>query len=247
MPATEPSILLTRPVARSQEFAKALRDRIGDDLNIVISPVMRIESCAGIAPFPADHLAIFTSASAVTAMRDHMPVPGTPAFCVGKATTSAAQSAGWDAIFAGEDANALVDQLIGNPPGKPLIHLRGEHTRGQVAARLASNSMQCSERIIYRQIEESLTELAQKTLKSDLPVIIPLFSPRSATLLLAKLPQQSGKLWLVTMSAAVTQAWGNGPRDRLVEAATPDQPAMLAAAASLISQLRKLEGKDGAG
>lgn len=247
MPATGPSILLTRPAARSESFARALRDRFGDDLNIVIAPVMRIESCVGDAPFPDGHAAVFTSVSAVAAMRDHMPATATGAFCVGPATTQAARDAGWDAICAGQDADALVARLLRDRPARPLIHLHGEHARGRIAARLSAANVRCEERIIYRQIEEPLTVSAQNLLKTASPVIIPLFSPRSAALLLARLPGQTGTLWLATLSVAVTQAWGTGPQARLTQAETPDLKGMLAALSPLISQVRKLEGGGAAG
>lgn len=247
LPVSGPSILLTRPVGRSERFARQLRDRFGADLKIEIAPIMRIESCVGADPLPPGHAVIFTSTSAVQVLCDQMPGTGIAAFCVGTATTQAARDAGWDAICAGRDARELVDTLLANPPEMPLIHLRGSHVRGAVAAQLDAQSVPCTERIVYRQMENSLTVTAQNLLKSASPVILPLFSPRSAELLSARVPQQSGDLWLVTLSDAVTRAWGTTPYARIAQAETPDLPGMLAAMAPLISQVRKLEGGGRAG
>ncbi len=238
---------MTRPAARSDRFAQALRAQFGDDLNIVIAPVMRIESCAPPDAVPPQTDVIFTSASAVAALCDQMPAPGTAAFCVGTATTQAARAEDWQASCVGPDADALVAGLLRDPPSRPLIHMRGTHARGDVAGRLSANGVPCAECVVYRQVAETLTVPAQKLLKSASPVIVPLFSPRSARLLSDKLPPQTGDLWLVTISAAATRAWGDAPCARLVQAETPDLPGMLAAMAPLISQVRKLEGGGRAG
>ena len=246
MAASRPSILVTRPAARADAFARALRARFGADLNIVTAPIMQIESTGLTDPIPRDAAVIFTSVSAVHAIRDHLSGTGRRAYCVGQNTARAAAEAGWSIGATVADADDLVSALLRTPPDAPLVHLRGTHSRGAVAQRLTGGGVPCTERLVYRQIAQCLTVSAKNLLRTASPVILPLFSPRSAALVAADLPAPVRDLWVATLSPAVTQAWGAAPAARLVEARSPDRPGMLNALDDLISQARTLEGNDGA-
>ena len=138
MDTPRPVLLMTRPRAASERFVSALPVEVADRVEVCIAPLMEIAlSDAPITAADAQGV-IFSSANGVQAARAAGLEPRLPAFCIGRATTAAATGAGWDARFAGEDADALVATLARTRPATPLLHLHGAHTRGDIAGRLTA-------------------------------------------------------------------------------------------------------------
>ena len=156
------------------------------------------------------------------------------AFCVGDRTAKAAPAAGFDAISAQGDANALLALLVGQKIAGPLLLLHAEDTVGDVQNRLISAGIETVSAITYRQKPQPLTAEAEAVLQSDTPVILPIFSPRSAHLLAAEIKRIGGKapLWLAALSPAVAEAF-DLPIALIQIAARPDAAAMLAAVTEL--------------
>jgi len=126
---------------------------------------------------------IFTSANGVAAYLAAQGPKTLPCYTVGDATAHAAQEAGLRATSAGGDAEALIARIMAdNAPG-PMLHLRGAHARGDIAERLSAQGCPVSQAIVYHQHAQPLSDQAASLLLGDRPVILPLFSPRSATLL----------------------------------------------------------------
>ncbi|MCW1918968.1 uroporphyrinogen-III synthase [Rhodobacter sp. KR11] len=191
-----PLILLTRPEAQSQRFARDL------GLPCLISPL--------IAPrflhpeIPAHRALILTSETGALAARG---LPPCRAYCVGDQTAATARALGFDAVSAQGDAKALI-ALILTDPVAPLLHLRGCEARGDIAARLTAAGLPTAEALAYAQEERPLTAEAIAALRGTAPVLVPLFSPRSATLLAAELARigATAPLRVVAMSQAVAEA-----------------------------------------
>ena len=61
--------------------------------------------------------------------------PGLPVFAVGARTAEIARGAGYEAQSADGDADDLVRMILGARPAGPLLHLRGESSRGDDRAR----------------------------------------------------------------------------------------------------------------
>lgn len=220
-------VLLTRPEAEAQGFAKALVRRFEDRVRPVVAPLMAVEYLApGLPPGPFDGV-VFTSAAGVEgATRLRADLPGL-AWCVGTKTAARAQSAGFRARSADGDADALVSAILADPPAGRLLHLRGEDSRGAVAERLFSAGIETVSAIVYRQVPQSLTAAASALLQMDEPVIVPLFSPRSARLFAAQVPSPRAALHLVVMSGAVAEAAHDIPARSTTQATRPDAGAML--------------------
>lgn len=222
-------VLLTRPKAQSQAFARALEDRFGPQVRPVIAPLMEVEPLA--PPLPDGPFAgvIFTSANAVAAAGALEPLPRL-AWCVGDRTAQAAQSAGFVARSAGGDAGALVAAILADPPAGRLLHLRGEETRGGVAERLAAAGVETLSLTVYRQAAQQMPEAGRALLAAPGPVVVPLFSPESARRLGAELTAPAkATLRLVAMSAAVAEAAQGIDQGGLWVAGRPDAAAMLEA------------------
>lgn len=213
----QPPVLLTRPVAVAMPLAELLRAR---GVTVTVSPLIRIDP-VGEVPNVAG--ALLTSGAAVARIMAAGGVSGTPAWVVGPRTAELARAAGFDVRGVGRDVAALVDLVPDDAP--PLTHLRGEETRGDLAARLAARGLQVSEAVIYRQSAQPLSPEGETLLRSG-PVLIPLYSPRSAVLLAQACPPGSQRNFrLLALSPAVAAAC---PVPPLGVSETPDGTGMLA-------------------
>ena len=167
-----------------------------------------------------------------------------PAWCVGEATTAAARAQGWDAECAGRDAEDLVQTLIARRPDAPLIHLRGVHARGDIAARLSAAGIETREAVIYDQRLLPLVPQAVQALAGTEPVIVPLFSPRAARHF-ASLATGRAPVFIAAMSHAVAKSVSPLNFNRLEVSDAPTARAMAQVVTSLVAQARRVVGGSG--
>lgn len=231
MPAQpRPPVLLTRPAAQSVRFADQLRARFGP-LRVVIAPLMAPVFLRPALPDQAAGV-IFTSETGVAAAVAGGWVLPRLAFCVGDRTAQAAQAAGFDARSAGGDATALVAMLAQDGAPGRLLHLRGAEARGDVAATLTAAGIPADEAVVYDQQAQPLTAEARAVLAAATPAILPLFSPRSARLIIAA-GRWRAPLWIAALSPAVADEI-TGHAARIAVAGHPDAAHLLDAIDSLI-------------
>jgi uroporphyrinogen-III synthase len=230
-------VLITRPLVEAQAFRASLAVRLGERVCALVTPLMAVEYLLPDLPAGPFAAVIFTSASAVAgAVRLQAELPRC-AFCVGAATAERARAAGFSAVSADGDADALVEMVRAASPVGRLLYLRGKDTRGEVAERLNSAGIETESLVVYRQTPQPLAPEAQALLRSEGPVLVPLFSPASARLFAAALPDDARAiLYLVALSRAVADAAASVPREALVLARRPDAEAMLDAVATLLDQ-----------
>jgi uroporphyrinogen-III synthase len=200
-------VLVTRPIAEARAFAAVLGDRFGARVRPVLSPLMALKVLTPALPPGPFAGVIFTSAAGVEAAQRLRPELPPDAWCVGRKTAERAAAAGFRARSADGDAAALVAAILADAPDGRLLHLHGEDTRGEVAKRLVLAGIETVSLTIYRQESQPLSPEGTAVLASEGPVILPLFSPRSAALFDAAMPPGSrATLHLVAMSAAVAEA-----------------------------------------
>lgn len=177
--------------------------------------------------------AIFSSSNGVA----HAPAGlGRSAYCVGEATTSAALAKGWRAEMRGTTADSLVASLIQNPPHGRMVHMSGTHTRGDIAARLEAHGMQVETVAVYDQVAQKLSTEALALLASAHPVIVPLFSPRTAKLFSCE-AHGCANVHVIAFSKAVAQSLDRASYATVALSSAPDSTAMQAAIASVLSDL----------
>jgi uroporphyrinogen-III synthase len=237
-----PTLLLTRPAEASDRFAAQLRGVLGDRMpEVLVAPLMRVDYAGRLPEMAEVAELIFTSANGVRAYAAAGGPRDRPAWTVGAATAEAARRAGMKPRAAGGDARALISEIEAAHPSGCLLHVRGEHARGGVAQRLRAAGLDAQEAVLYRQILLPLGDAARRRLDRDAPVIVPLFSPRTAAQFAA---QHGGRapLLLAALSAAVADEVAHLPAQRLVVADRPDAPAMLAAVSALLDHAAWLEG-----
>lgn len=218
------TLVLTRPEAQSREIAAAL----GKSVPVIISPVMQIVA-AGRVPEIADYAGVvLTSANALA----HAPdLRGKPAYCVGERTAQAARKAGAEIRLVARDADDLVARFEG--PG-PLLHLRGEHVRGHIAERLRSAGIETDSMVVYRQESLPLTPEAKAVIEGPNPVVLALYSPRSASLVGERIGRPGPALHTIAMSEAVARAWHAQTGGEAEVVPVPTGDAMLTAMRSAL-------------
>ena len=152
-----------------------------------------------------------------------------PAFCVGPRTAQVAKAAGFVPIGVADNAENLL-ALILAAPVVPLLHLRGREVRGDLAKRLSASGVPTTDAIIYAQEKQPLTAQAVALLRGDQPILLPLFSPRSAEILRAECLRIGRKapIAVIAISTAVAEVVADLSRDIAVSAA-PDGESMLQA------------------
>ncbi len=149
-----------------------------------------------------------------------------------------ARAAGFDPRSAAGDATALLALIKRDVPAGPLLHLHGRESRGHIADALNSAGIETHEIIVYAQMAQRLTPAACQILAAEGPVILPLFSPRTATLFCAEVGKtaQMAPLMVAALSMAVVDAL-SGLRHQQIEVADrPDAEAMMDAIGRLLDR-----------
>lgn len=231
-----PIVLITRPETAAARFLDGLRAGTDAAFEAIVAPLMRIVALpvavrtAGLAGI------VLTSENGAAVAAGLGLAPGLPAFCVGARTAEVARHAGFDALVAAGNADALVAMILSRGASGRLLHLRGAHVRGDVAARLRQGGVSCDEAIVYEQVEQPLSVRAQRVLSDRRAVIAPLFSPRTVSILAQHGPF-SAPLNLVAISEAVEREAAVLRPARLVCARTSDSAAMCAATIDMIAKV----------
>lgn len=229
-------VLLTRPQAQGEGFARKLTHRFGDRVRPVIAPLMSPEYLSPPAPEGRFAAVVFTSSHGVEgAVRLGLDLPKV-AFCVGRSTAAAASAAGLDARSADGNADDLLAAIKHEAPNGRILYIRGVDTSGDLCNALFKNGFYAVSLQVYLQKPIPFLRESLDLLRRDWPVILPLFSPRSARLFRDAMPSDTrAKLSVVAMSDAVALAAADIPHAALLVARNPDAPGMLDAIESLLA------------
>ncbi len=224
--------LLTRPQPQSDRFAAALVARFGPRLTITNSPLIApafLSPTLAKRPYSA---LILTSETGAQSVAHHPNLPSR-AYCVGHRTAQTARSLGLTALSADGDAGDLIALIRAAAESGPLLHLRGVDARGDIAATLSAAGIPTDQSITYDQRPQPLSAAARALLDGANPVLLPLFSPRTATLLAAQGPFRA-PLLVASLSAAVAAAAAPLAATRQATADAPNADALLTAVSTII-------------
>ena len=230
--APRPTVLLTRPETQSLRFAADLRRRFGP-VSVVLSPVLRIVPRRGPVPLADVAAVVLTSENGARALAAAADVAGMRAYCVGDRTAKVATAAGMRAVSARGDADDLVALVAAERPGGRVLFAHGAETRGRVAERLRAAGVAVDSVVLYDRAEQPPTAGARALLDGAAPVVLPVFSPRSAALAARMAACARAPLWLAALSPAVDAAWTGPAPARRVVADRPDAKALLDAMQAL--------------
>ncbi len=234
--APELSILLTRPAAQSERFARDLRARFGPDLSIVISPLLAPRFVVPTLPSRRPAALVFTSETGVAGFARISENPGLPAWCVGSRTARAAAAAGFAARDVQGDADALIRTILAADQAGPLLYIRGRDQAAALADTLRKAGLETDEAIVYQQEVQPLSAKGAALFTATAPVVAPLFSARTASVFAGAQAAASRRapLWIAALSDGVARAAAAARPDRLAIADQPDADALLVAIAKLV-------------
>lgn len=240
-----PILLMTRPRNGSDRFLSILPKDVRARITICHAPLIRIEPLGGDIDLAGVAGVIFSSANGVAAAATQSEWRDLPAYCVGGATTKAAQQAGWSARMLGPTADALVAALLQAAVPGPLLHLTGVHTRGNVAQRLTNAGLATHRQPVYDQQLLPFSEQVKALVGGSQPVIAPIFSPRTARHFVGQCPKIA-HLYLIAISPAAAKPLSNMPCSALTVAARPDAAAMAEQVENMVNHLCRVESSGGA-
>lgn len=223
-----PPILVTRPEPQATRFGRALRaeDWTG---RVFVSPLMvPVFPHVSVPARPFAAIVLTSETGALAAAR----LPGLPrlAWCVGDRTAQVARAKGFTTRSAQGDAAALAALIQGEQAKGPLLYLHGRETRGNLAETLNSAGIETIPLLAYAQDPRPLTQAALRLIRSPGPVVLPILSPRTATLLVAAWQAGGAKATphVVAMSPAVAEAARPLMPATLDIAVRPDGDSLLA-------------------
>lgn len=232
------TILMTRPRAASLRWASSL---VARDYECLIDPLLRVETIPGARPHGDFQAVIFTSTNAPEALLEQgetlSDLLALPCFCVGPSTGAAARAFGFTDIRCGaSDSGALAELIIAQITAKerPLLHVCGETAEKKAYDALDKAGVAVMSWPIYRAV--AADDLAAETLarfRADGIDIVPVFSPRSARILVSlieknRLVQQCHRIVAIGLSPAVADVLRTLPWRRLRVAAAPREDEVLA-------------------
>ena len=240
------TVLLTRPVAQSRRFAEQIRDRLGPGVRVVIAPLMRIEPRGPLPELAPGDVPVFTSESGAEAFAALGGRCAGPAYAVGGRTAAVARRLGFAPVTEGPgDGAGLAGRIAADAPkgGGVLWHLHGTHVAGDVTAMLQAQGIRAREAAIYDQVAMPLGAEAAALLAGDRPVLVPVFSPRTARLLAGDLAGARAPLGLAAISPAVAAELPVQSAGKVAVAARAEAAAVLDVLADLAGNPRFLEGR----
>lgn len=203
-----PTILLTRAQAQSERFAAQIVARYGAGVDVALHPLVDI--CPLDVDLALDGVSAlaFTSENGVLAYAALTARRDMPAFCVGRKTARCATELGMsahDADGALQDLVALIVKTV--PQQARVLHLHGRHQTGNLASLLRVKGWNADELAIYDQRARAPSAAFFQLVRGQTPLVVPLFSPRSAKLFFSALPEDAApKLRLIAISQACFDA-----------------------------------------
>ncbi len=232
------TLLLTRPETAAVRFAAQAEAALGRFGQVIHAPIFQIVPLTPFPDIPNDAEIAFTSENAVRIAAPHLSEWKRPVWCVGAQTAAAARSAGLTPEVAGGTAKNLADALLAARLPSPVVHLGGVHQAGDLVGRLQAEGQSARRISIYDQRPCPLSATARTALAGSRPIVLPLFSPRSAALLSESLmdPPPKAPLAVVPLSEAAARAW-TGPSSTLRVAERPDAAAVIAAMGYIIDAI----------
>lgn len=174
----KPTLIITRPAPQAARFATQMKTQWSGD--IIVSPLLEIAPIDAVPPIVNAY--IFTSANGVAQTERLSLDTDLPAYCVGQKTADAAQNAGFRTVVGPGNAAGLIDTITNANTSGPLAMIRGTHARGNVASSLQNRGIECADIIAYDQKPMQLNAAARAALSGKNPVVVCLFSPRTAAL-----------------------------------------------------------------
>ncbi|MCA8869537.1 MAG: uroporphyrinogen-III synthase [Rhodobacteraceae bacterium] len=182
------TIILTRPKAQADVYARQLKAEFGDAIEVIIAPLLTIRQVAAeFEPGNVSYL-MFTSINAVESFAAQFERRDIPCLCVGNRTAETARSHGLLAESADGAADDLLRLAKSRMSGKSghLHYMRGRQVASDLTTILSQSGFTIHQSIVYEQVGISLSDQTKSALTGDKRIFVPLFSPLTARRLMTE-------------------------------------------------------------
>lgn len=238
-------LLITRPEPAATRLAEEVRAAF-PEAEVVVSPLMRIEY-GGTSPDPdPGEVLVFTSRPGVEGFCRLSQQRDLAACTVGEATAEAARENGFSVIASAADAATLLDRIVADGIAGPFLHVRGAHVAADIAGALKQAGRAARDVVVYDQQPLPLSDDARAMIDGDGPVVLPLMSPRSATLFFDAAGCPVAPLFIAAISRKVAERVPEGAAHRVAVAPTPDARALCIVLTDLAKDAKRVESHKGA-
>jgi uroporphyrinogen-III synthase len=176
-------ILITRPTIVAKELCDNCRS-LG--LEVLHHPIIEIIPSYESIHLPDNAVAVFTSQNAVTTEIIKALAKDTQIFAVGDQTTSVLNQAGFENIIAASGNGIdLLEKLKKLPKNKSIIHFCGDILKVNIAVELTKLGYNAKALEVYQtKINTNFPDYITNALNQQFIDVLPVFSPRSAELLI---------------------------------------------------------------
>lgn len=229
MPRFEnPTVLVTRPKERSDQFVADLTAAAGP-FRSVVSPAFELVATDAVVPdFDA---AVFTSRAGVAFAPKGR---NKAAFCVGDATARAAGLAGYRTFSAKGTSADLVAMILAQNGTGAILHFRGETSVGDIIGAVKSQGISAEEVVVYRKSPQAPDRNILTSVSYESHVILPVFSAETVSII-ETWEVDFSLCHVVAMSDAVATAAARLNPASIKVAQSPNQDAVVDATSLLIA------------
>ena len=233
-------LLLTRPLGGNERFCLKIKHLLYS-CEILDNPIQKIDFLPSLSKVNKNSVLIFTSANGLRAAKKHNLI-NKKCFVVGENTKKIAISFGYDVLGFSKDQENLLKLIKSKKPTESMVHIRGKHTVGNLCDALKRNQFSCLDIIGYNQEPLKIKKQNLQKIHSGRPVILPIFSSRSAELLQSNLDLTGFNV--IAISEAVAKIVTGVELGELVISKKPDLNSMQEATLAILRRLIKFDGSN---
>ena len=233
-------LLLTRPLGGNERFCLNIKHLLYS-CEILDNPIQKIDFLPSLSKVNKNSVLIFTSANGLRAAKKHNLI-NKKCFVVGAYTKKIAVSFGYDVLGFSKDQENLLKLIKSKKPTESMVHIRGKHTVGNLCDALKRNQFSCLDIIGYNQEPLKIKKQNLQKIHSGRPVILPIFSSRSAELLQSNLDLTGFNV--IAISEAVAKIFTGVELGELVISKKPDLNSMQEATLAILRRLIKFDGSN---
>ena len=231
-------LLLTRPSGGNERFCLKIKHLLYS-CEILDNPIQKIDFLPSLGKVNKNSVLIFTSANGLRAAKKQNLL-NKKCFLVGENTKKIAVSFGYDVLGFSKDQENLLKLIKSKKPTESMVHVRGKHTVGNLCDELERNQFSCLDIIAYNQEPLKIKKQNLQKIHSGRPVILPIFSSRSAELLQSNLDLTGFNV--IAISEAVAKIIKGVELGELVISKKPDLNSMQEATLAILRRLIKFDG-----
>ena len=231
-------LLLTRPLGGNERFCLKIKHLLYS-CEILDNPIQKIDFLPSLSKVNKNSVLIFTSANGLRAAKKQNLL-NKKCFVVGANTKKIAVSFGYDVLGFSKDQENLLKLIKSKKPTESMVHIRGNHTVGNLCDALKRSQFSCLDIIGYNQEPLKIKKQNLQKIHSGRPVILPIFSSRSAELLQSNLDLTGFNV--IAISEAVAKIVTGVELGKLVISKKPDLSSMQEATLAILRRLIKFDG-----